>query len=91
LSEYEGFGFPPLEALRCGTVSLLLPTSSLKEVFQDLAWFVDRAEPRLIKEKLNHILEDRRRLGEQILNRYKEKRDYYTWGRAAQEYLAFFS
>jgi glycosyltransferase involved in cell wall biosynthesis len=91
LSDYEGFGFPPLEALQCGTVSLLLPTSSLLEVFKDIALFIDRPEPRLIKEQLKHILENRRRLEEEIFNRYKEKQDYYTWSRAAKEYLAFFS
>jgi glycosyltransferase involved in cell wall biosynthesis len=37
ISSYEGFGFPPLEALACGTVSLLLPSSSLQEMYQDLA------------------------------------------------------
>ena len=40
LSEYEGFGFPPLEALACGTVPVLLDGSSLAEVFGDLAVMV---------------------------------------------------
>lgn len=33
LSLYEGFGLPPLEAARCGTLSLLYKNSSLLEIF----------------------------------------------------------
>lgn len=33
LSEYEGFGLPPVEAARCGKFTLLYSTSSLKELF----------------------------------------------------------
>lgn len=33
LSEYEGFGLPPLEAAACGTPTLLYAHSSLKELF----------------------------------------------------------
>ncbi len=33
LSEYEGFGLPPLEAAACGTPTLLYSNSSLKEIF----------------------------------------------------------
>ena len=33
LSEYEGFGLPPLEAAKCGTPTLLYSNSSLSELF----------------------------------------------------------
>lgn len=33
LSLYEGFGLPPLEAICCGTNSLIYKSSSLKEIF----------------------------------------------------------
>ena len=33
LSLYEGFGLPPLEAAKCGTLTLLYSNSSLKEIF----------------------------------------------------------
>lgn len=35
LSEAEGFGLPPLEAMMAGTVSLMLDNTSLKEVYKD--------------------------------------------------------
>jgi glycosyltransferase involved in cell wall biosynthesis len=90
LSAYEGFGFPPMEALQCGTISLLLETSSLKEVFKDLAVFIAAPEPRRIKEELLSILDAKALLKEQILDRYRERGDYFSWSRAAREYRAFF-
>lgn len=38
-SLYEGFGFPPLEAMSCGTKCLLPYNSSLKEVGEGIAYF----------------------------------------------------
>jgi glycosyltransferase involved in cell wall biosynthesis len=89
LSAYEGFGFPPLEALQCGTISLLLETSSLKEVFHHLAVFLATPEPRRIKQELTAILDPDNPVKEEILHRYRQKGDYFSWNRAAREYLAF--
>jgi len=41
LSEYEGFGLPPLEALACGTLPVLLNRTALAEIFPDFAVMVD--------------------------------------------------
>ena len=41
LSEYEGFGFPPLEALACGTPAVVLGRASLAEIFRDVAVTVE--------------------------------------------------
>ena len=40
-SLYEGFGFPPLEAMACGTAVIASNNSSLPEVLGDNALFVD--------------------------------------------------
>lgn len=40
-SLYEGFGFPPLEAMRCGTPVLSSRAGSLPEVLGDAAAYVD--------------------------------------------------
>ena len=45
LSAYEGFGYPPLEALACGLPPLLTRSSALAEIYADCAHFVEpRAE-----------------------------------------------
>lgn len=40
-SLYEGFGIPPLEAMRCGTPCVGSNVTSLPEVLGDAAWLVD--------------------------------------------------
>jgi alpha-1,3-rhamnosyl/mannosyltransferase len=40
-STYEGFGFPVLEALACGTPVVASAAGSLPEIYGDHAWLVD--------------------------------------------------
>lgn len=40
-SKYEGFGFPPLEAMACGTATVSSNAGSLKEILGDGALTVD--------------------------------------------------
>lgn len=88
LSEYEGFGLPPLEALACGTVPVILKRASLGEVFQGLAIFVDEPEVTATHRALRQALSDE---GEKEvrLDRFKEKRAYFSWSRAAREFISF--
>jgi len=86
LSDYEGFGLPPMEALNCGTVSLLLPRSSLAELYQHLALFVDAPEPVRIAEAIIAFLEQGEAKRQSILACWQTQRDYYSWLRVAQEY-----
>lgn len=83
LSEYEGFGLPPLEALACGTVPVLLKAGSLEEVYQDMGVLVDEPHPNQVKEALSTALLDvpRRRA---ILEAFDERRGDFSWRSAAQ-------
>ncbi|MCX7956257.1 MAG: glycosyltransferase, partial [Patescibacteria group bacterium] len=58
LSEYEGFGIPPLESAYCSTPVLLYKNSSLKELFTDDYPYAKKGEENktlinLIKNKIN--------------------------------------
>ena len=55
-SHYEGFGYPPLEAMACGTPVIVSNTSSLPEVVGDTGWLVDPADPDDIAEKIVQVL-----------------------------------
>jgi glycosyltransferase involved in cell wall biosynthesis len=55
-SLYEGFGYPPLEAMVCGTPVVVSGTSSLPEVVGDAGLFVDPLNPEDIAEKIFQVI-----------------------------------
>jgi glycosyltransferase involved in cell wall biosynthesis len=57
-SLYEGFGFPVLESLACGTPVLTSNTSSLPEVAGDLCVLVDPANVSNIADGITRLLSD---------------------------------
>lgn len=88
LSECEGFGLPPMEALNCGTPSLLLPRGSLAEVYEGLALFIDRPDPALIAEAIAGYLQREEETRRRLLARWRERQPYFSWKRAAEECLS---
>jgi glycosyltransferase involved in cell wall biosynthesis len=87
LSEYEGFGFPPLESLQCGTVPLLLRSSSLQETCNDTALFVESHDPETIAAAILNYFADEAALKEKILTSWIDKKAYFSWPRVAQDYM----
>jgi glycosyltransferase involved in cell wall biosynthesis len=87
ISSYEGFGFPPLEALACGTASLLLPSSSLGEMYRDLALFVDDPDPVRLAAAIGQFLENQAVVTEGIRSRWQKRKDFFSWPRVAADYL----
>jgi glycosyltransferase involved in cell wall biosynthesis len=87
LSEYEGFGFTPLEALSAGAVPLVLDTPVAREVYGDAARFVPRPDPGAVADAIVELLtgdEARRAVlmhGPAVLGRYH-------WSEAAATTLA---
>lgn len=59
-SEYEGFGFTPLEALSAGVPILVLDTEVAREIYGPAALYVARPEPPLIERGLEQVLFDDR-------------------------------
>lgn len=57
-SLYEGFGFPPLEALACGTPVITSDVASLPEVVGNSAILIDPYRPDDIMEALVSIFEN---------------------------------
>ena len=83
-SLWEGFGFPVLEAIACGTPVITSNISSLPEVAGDAALFVNPYEVKDIVEAMNRITEDeelRNQLIELGLKRAKE----FSWEKTATQ------
>src|SRR5213078_3952435 len=59
LSEYEGFGLTPLEALSAGVPIVVLDTPIAREVYGDAAWYVPRdADAAAAARAIRTLLED---------------------------------
>ncbi len=88
-SLYEGFGFPVLEAMACGTPVITSTTSSLPEVAGDAALLVPPDDTRLLAQSMSIVLQDGRlwnRLREASLARARE----FSWAKTAHDTLAVY-
>jgi glycosyltransferase involved in cell wall biosynthesis len=86
---YEGFGFPVLEAMACGTPVVTSSVSSLPEVAGDAAVLVDPKSPEDIANGVQRVLTDealRAELSSRGLLRVRR----FTWERAAKETIEVF-
>ncbi len=86
LSDYEGFGLPPMEALQCGTVPLLLCGSSLSELYSGCALFAARPNPGALAAVMEDFLRRPERKTE-LLQAWREREGRFSWEAAARRYL----
>lgn len=83
---YEGFGLPPLEAMACGTPTIVSNTSSLPEVVGDAALLVDPNEWEEIAVALHRLFTDDDLHGE-LREKGFQRAATFSWKRAAAETL----
>lgn len=86
-SLYEGFGFPVVEAMACGTPVLTASTSSLGEIAADAALCVDPTSVAAIAEALDSGLRDEA-LRATLRQKGLARAQHFTWTRCAAETLA---
>jgi glycosyltransferase involved in cell wall biosynthesis len=84
-SFYEGFGFPPLEALLTGTPVITSHNSSLPEVVGKYATLINPYDVGELALVLKELLNDPPPVTESMKNEIKHK---YSWHRAAAQTLA---
>lgn len=85
-SVYEGFGLPPLEAMRCGAPVAVSQTTSLPEVVGDAGILFDPYSIEDMRAKMN-LLFDKPVFRTDLQHKSFEQSKQFTWNRTASEIL----
>jgi glycosyltransferase involved in cell wall biosynthesis len=88
-SLYEGFGFPVIEAMRCGTPVITSNTSSLPELAGHAGLLVNPLDVGEIAEAMTKIAVDHD-LRQRLIERGRQQAAQFTWERAAEQAMSAF-
>jgi len=88
-SRYEGFGFPPLEAMACGCPVIVARAGALPEIAGDAALVVDPRDPRALARAIEGVLTDDC-LRRELVDRGLRRACHFTWERTARATLAVY-
>ncbi len=82
-SRYEGFGFPPLEAMACGCPVVMSNRASLPEVGGESALYCDPDEPGALIDAVQSILADSK-LRSRLVAAGRKRAKQFTWRESAK-------
>jgi glycosyltransferase involved in cell wall biosynthesis len=82
-AHYEGFGLPPLEAMACGTPTIVSNVSSLPEVVGDAALLVDPSNWEEIAVAMHRLLSDDN-LHAELREKGLQRARFFSWESAAR-------
>ncbi|NUM34649.1 MAG: glycosyltransferase family 4 protein [Candidatus Brocadiae bacterium] len=77
-SVYEGFGFPPLEAMACETATIVSDATSLPEVVGEGAWIVGKEDREGMAKAIERLLSDREEARAYSI-KGKQRSRLFTW------------
>lgn len=89
-SLYEGFGFPPLEAMACGTPVICSNTTSLPEVVGDAALLFDPLDESRLVTLMEQVLAEAE-LAEELSQKGLERASSFMWEKTAAETIRLYS
>jgi glycosyltransferase involved in cell wall biosynthesis len=89
-SFFEGFGFPPLEAMKCGVPVIASATSSLPEVVGNGGMLVNSYKPTEMAKAMQEILENKK-FREDLIKKGLKQAENFDWDKTVQEFLKMLS
>jgi glycosyltransferase involved in cell wall biosynthesis len=89
-SRYEGFGFPPLEAMACGAPVVCSDATSLPEVVGDAGLLVDAGDTEAVAAAVDSVLGDGDRAVE-LGRRGRARAAAFTWAACADATVAAYA
>jgi len=87
---YEGFGFPPLEAMACGVPVITSDRTSVSEIAGDAAIFVDPCSDESIGNALLRLLSDEP-LRRQLIQKGRAQVQKFNWQDTIQKTLGVYA
>jgi glycosyltransferase involved in cell wall biosynthesis len=88
-SIYEGFGWPPLEAMACGTPVVTSRAGSIPEVVGDAAFLHEPTDVRGLTESVATLLRNEDLRKQQIL-RGLQRAELFSWERSVKQLAAIY-
>ena len=88
-SFHEGFGWPPLEAMACGTPVVVAEIPALRETAGDAALYAAPADDERLAEQAAQVLGDPA-LAERLSAAGLERAGLFSWERCAAAYAELY-
>jgi glycosyltransferase involved in cell wall biosynthesis len=83
LSEYEGFGIPPLEAMCYGLPVIISDTPAMNTIYRDSAHLVSSFAPAAVADAIKKVLEDENEKS-RLISAGRELAAHYNWRETAR-------
>ncbi|MVM39564.1 glycosyltransferase [Spirosoma sp. HMF3257] len=85
-SLYEGFGFPPLEAMACGCPVVASDRASIPEICGEAALYIDPAYPQQLADAIYQVISNEP-LKESLVKKGYEQVEHYDWTVAGRSFI----
>ena len=90
MSEYEGFGLPPLEAMSCGVPVICSNTTSIPEVVGNGGILIDPYDSKQLAMSLKHLMDDESYY-QRLQKLARDRAQLFSWDKTVSTFINAFS